>query len=78
MSLKDRQGAWNRSTQERIAATGAILGGIKNSKMLGMQGEVQDYILNLRHQELKMAERVRWMMAIYNASGTPCSTASRL
>jgi hypothetical protein len=55
-----------------------MLGGIKNAKMLGMQKTVQDYILNLRHYEMKMAERVRWMMALYNASGRSNLTPLRL
>ncbi len=45
-----------------------MLGGIKNIKMLGMQGVVETQILNLREHELEMAAKVRWMMLAYNAS----------
>lgn len=52
-----------------------MLGFIKTIKMLGLQRIVEKYILGLRQEELDKAKRVRWIMAIYNASGMSSSTS---
>lgn len=67
--LKAEQGKWNAATQQRISATGSVLGAIKNIKMLGMQQTVAGYVEDLRKQELDAARGVRWLMVGYNASG---------
>ncbi len=67
--LKDRQTAWNVATQQRIAATSSMLGGIKNIKMVGLQGALYDRIMGLRQHELDNAMKVRWINVAYNASG---------
>jgi hypothetical protein len=68
-NLKTRQSDWNAATQRRLAVTSAVLGSMRDVKMLGMQGAAEEHILRLRHEEMDKARRVRWMMVIYNASG---------
>ncbi|KAK3500859.1 hypothetical protein B0T13DRAFT_527250 [Neurospora crassa] len=67
-NLKSSQATWNTATQGRISATSTMLGSIKTIKMLGLQSIVEKHILGLRQEELDKAKRVRWIMAIYNAS----------
>jgi ABC-type multidrug transport system fused ATPase/permease subunit len=68
-NLKTRQSDWNAATQRRLAVTSAVLGSMRDVKMLGMQGAAEEHILRLRHEEMDKARRVRWMMVVYNASG---------
>ncbi|GKZ22049.1 hypothetical protein AbraCBS73388_007986 [Aspergillus brasiliensis] len=67
--LEPRQKDWNAATQERISTTTSVLGGIKSLKMMGMEDAVQYRILKLRANELRMSERLRWILVAYNASG---------
>nr|CAE76208.1 related to multidrug resistance protein [Neurospora crassa] len=67
-NLRSSQATWNTATQGRISATSTMLGSIKTIKMLGLQSIVEKHILGLRQEELDKAKRVRWIMAIYNAS----------
>lgn len=67
-NLKSSQATWNSATQGRISATSTILGSIKTIKIQGLQDVVEKYILGLREEELNKAKRVRWIMAVYNAS----------
>lgn len=55
-----------------------MLGSIKTIKMLGLQSIVEKHILGLRQEELDKAQRVRWIMVIYNASGTSSKPSSPL
>lgn len=71
-NLKARQTGWNVATQKRLAVTSAMLGNIKDIKMLGMQDATEAHILALRDREMEAAGKVRWMMVIYNASGESC------
>ncbi|KAH8680546.1 ABC transporter [Xylariales sp. PMI_506] len=67
-NLRSMQGSWNAATQNRITITGAVVGAIKNVKMLGLQGSAVSYIERLRGSEIEKAGRVRWMMLCYNIS----------
>ncbi|KAL7629149.1 hypothetical protein AAE478_000668 [Parahypoxylon ruwenzoriense] len=67
-NLRSKQGSWNAATQSRISMTSAVVGAIKNIKMLGLQSSMSTRIEGLRQRELKMASKVRWMMVAYNAS----------
>lgn len=53
--------------------TTSMLSSVKGMKMLGFSEETEDLIRQLRHQEMQMARKVRWMMVIYNASGQSSS-----
>ncbi|GKZ39898.1 hypothetical protein AbraIFM66950_001555, partial [Aspergillus brasiliensis] len=66
--LEPRQKKWNAATQERISTTTSVLGGIKSLKMMGMEDAVQSRILKSRANELRMSERLRWILVAYNAS----------
>jgi ABC-type multidrug transport system fused ATPase/permease subunit len=68
-NLKARQSGWNEATQRRLAVTSAVLGSMRDVKMLGMQDAAEENILRLRREEMDRARRVRWMMVVYNASG---------
>lgn len=57
------------ATQRRISALSSILGSMKSVKALGLQGAMMDYVEKLRQDEINSSKRVRWMNAIYNASG---------
>ncbi|KAK4216035.1 P-loop containing nucleoside triphosphate hydrolase protein [Rhypophila decipiens] len=67
-NLKTRQAEWNAATRKRIALTSSVLSSAKTVKMLGMQDAVEQQILELRHDELDKAARVRWIRVVYNAS----------
>ncbi|PYI07763.1 putative ATP-binding cassette transporter [Aspergillus sclerotiicarbonarius CBS 121057] len=66
--LEGRQKAWNVATQARIATITAALGGIKSLKMMGMEDAIESRISDLRDNELRMSERLRWILVAYNAS----------
>ncbi|PYH32191.1 ATP-binding cassette transporter [Aspergillus neoniger CBS 115656] len=66
--LKPRQKEWNTATQERISTTTSVLGGIKSLKMMGMVDATQCRISQLREKELRLSERLRWILVAYNAS----------
>lgn len=57
------------ATQRRISALSSILGSMKSVKALGVSGAMMDYVEKLRQDEINSSKRVRWMNAIYNASG---------
>lgn len=42
---------------------------MKSVKALGVSGAMMDYVEKLRQDEINSSKRVRWMNAIYNASG---------
>jgi len=67
--MKARQTAWNEATQKRLSMTSSILGAMKSVKILGVQTEVEDVILQLRESELLAAKGVRWVDVLYNSSG---------
>ena len=67
--LDGRQKAWNAATQERIATITASLGGIKSLKMMGMEDAIESRVSQLRDNELRMSEHLRWILVAYNASG---------
>ncbi|KAJ6003250.1 ATP-binding cassette transporter [Penicillium sp. IBT 35674x] len=66
--LEGKQKEWNVATQKRIATITSALSGIKSLKMLGMENAIQSQILNLRSQELRISEGMRWILVAYNAS----------
>ncbi|KAH8689022.1 putative ABC transporter [Talaromyces proteolyticus] len=66
--LHVRQRAWNAATQNRLAATTAMLGAMKTAKMLGFQDSLMFRIQELRQLELFAASKLRWVMVYYNAS----------
>ncbi|RAH54149.1 ATP-binding cassette transporter [Aspergillus piperis CBS 112811] len=66
--LEARQKEWNTATQERISTTTSVLGGIKSLKMMGMVDATQSRISHLREKELRLSERLRWILVAYNAS----------
>ncbi|XRM48249.1 hypothetical protein ABZX51_011180 [Aspergillus tubingensis] len=66
--LEPRQKEWNTATQERISTTTSVLGGIKSLKMMGMVDATQCRIWKLREKELRLSERLRWILVAYNAS----------
>lgn len=67
--LEGRQKDWNVATQARISAITSVLGGIKSLKMMGMEDVGQSRISQLREKELRLSERLRWILVAYNASG---------
>ena len=68
--LQPRQKAWNSATQDRMAATSAMLGSMKIIKMLGFQHFITNHVQQLRRAELLAASKLRWIMVYYNASGS--------
>jgi ATP-binding cassette subfamily C (CFTR/MRP) protein 1 len=68
--LQPRQKAWNKSTQNRVAATSSMLSSMKVIKMLGFQNYLTHRIQELRKEELFAASKLRWVMVYYNASGS--------
>ncbi|PYH65026.1 ATP-binding cassette transporter [Aspergillus vadensis CBS 113365] len=66
--LEPRQKEWNTATQERISTTTSVLGDIKSLKMMGMVDATQCCISQLREKELRLSERLRWILVAYNAS----------
>ncbi|GLA07296.1 hypothetical protein AnigIFM60653_008527 [Aspergillus niger] len=66
--LEGRQKDWNVATQARISAITSVLGGIKSLKMMGMEDAGQSRISQLREKELRLSERLRWILVVYNAS----------
>ncbi|KAI2990210.1 hypothetical protein CBS147343_5175 [Aspergillus niger] len=66
--LEGRQKDWNVATQARISAITSVLGGIKSLKMMGMEDVGQSRISQLREKELRLSERLRWILVAYNAS----------
>lgn len=72
--LQGRQRDWSAATQDRLAMSTSILGGIKSMKILGLEKATSFLILNLRAREIAMSMRLRWIMVAYNASGKALST----
>jgi ATP-binding cassette, subfamily C (CFTR/MRP), member 1 len=68
-NLRPRQKAWNLKTQERISALTSMLSSMKAIKSLGLSEVVAEHIQQLRLTEIQNANKVRWVMVIYNASG---------
>jgi hypothetical protein len=54
------------ATQRRISALSSILGSMKSVKALGVSGAMMSYIDQLRQDEIKSSNNVRWMNAVYN------------
>ena len=67
--LQPHQKAWNKATQDRIAATTSVLRDMKVIKMLGLQDNLSLRLQALRDFELGTAAKLRWVMVYYNASG---------
>lgn len=57
------------ATQRRISVLSSILGSMKSVKALGVSGAIMSYIDQLREDEIKASKNVRFMNAVYNASG---------
>lgn len=57
------------ATQRRISALSSILMSMKSVKALGVSDAMMKYVDNLRQDEVKSANNVRYMNAVYNASG---------
>lgn len=57
------------ATQRRISALSSILMSMKSVKALGVSDSMTKYVDNLRQDEIKSANSVRYMNAVYNASG---------
>lgn len=68
--LRRAQKDWNKSTQDRVAATSSMISSIKMVKMLGLQKALSTRIEQLREKEMELAAKVRWMMVYYNACGS--------
>jgi ATP-binding cassette subfamily C (CFTR/MRP) protein 1 len=67
--LRNRQKNWNMATQRRITLPSTILEKISNVKVLGPLDFLKSRVQDLRHEEITMSERVRWIMVAYNTSG---------
>lgn len=57
------------ATQRRISVLSSILGSMKSVKALGVSGATMNYIDQLRGDEINASKNVRFMNAVYNASG---------
>lgn len=57
------------ATQRRISALSSILMSMKSVKALGVSDAMMKYVDRLRQDEIKSANSVRYMNAVYNASG---------
>lgn len=68
-NIRVRQKGWNMATQRRISVLSSILGSMKSVKALGVSGAIMSYIDQLREDEIKASKNVRFMNAVYNASG---------
>ncbi|WQF82387.1 Putative AAA+ ATPase domain, ABC transporter type 1, transmembrane domain-containing protein [Colletotrichum destructivum] len=66
--LQSKQKDWSMATQKRLAVTTSMLSSMKSLKMLGVATHTESLVHDLRLQELKAAQKVRWMMVAYNAS----------
>jgi hypothetical protein len=75
-NLQSKQKDWNAATQRRISLTASALSSLKVVKMLGLSRQTESLLQSLRAQELAIAQKVRWMMVAYNASGTFSSSLS--
>ena len=69
-NLRSRQKNWATATQNRIAAISCMLGSIKSVKAIGLSESTASQIRDLRVYEISRAGAIRWMMVVYNASGT--------
>ncbi|KAI1780180.1 ABC transporter [Hypoxylon cercidicola] len=67
-NLRKKQGNWNKATQTRISEISAAIRAIKSVKMLGLQDIISEHVERLRHHELNMASKVRWMNVAYTGS----------
>lgn len=56
-------------TQRRISALSSILMSMKSVKALGVSDAMMKYVEHLRQDEINSANNVRYMNAVYNASG---------
>ena len=57
------------ATQRRISVLSSVLGSMKSVKALGVSGAIMNYVDQLREDEIKASKNVRFMNAVYNASG---------
>jgi len=76
-NLKSRQRNWVEATQQRVAAIASVLGSMKSVKALGLSPVVMSQIRDSRIHEIAMANKIRWMMVVYNASGMSLSSFHR-
>ncbi|KAK6448017.1 hypothetical protein FP744_10004267 [Trichoderma asperellum] len=67
-NIRSRQKGWSMATQRRISALSSILMSMKSVKALGVSDAMTKYVDNLRQDEIKSANSVRYMNAVYNAS----------
>jgi hypothetical protein len=65
------------ATQKRITMTAAMLSSVKSMKMLGLAETMNEKITELRENEIKMANKLRWLMVAYNASGKSFSRKTK-
>ncbi len=47
-----------------------MLASMKSVKALGLSSTMMSQIQQLRHEEIRKADRIRWMSVVYTASGT--------
>jgi len=64
-----RQAAWNQATQERIAATSAVLSSIKSIKIMGFAKYIFSDIQALRDNEIQQSRRFRQFTVVLNFLG---------
>ncbi|KAL7898266.1 multidrug resistance-associated protein [Trichoderma sp. SZMC 28014] len=67
-NIRSRQKGWSTATQRRISALSSILMSMKSVKALGVSDAMMKYVDSLRQDEIKSANSVRYMNAVYNAS----------
>ncbi|KAH0342407.1 P-loop containing nucleoside triphosphate hydrolase protein, partial [Aureobasidium melanogenum] len=67
-SLRLKQLAWNKATQDRINRIVSVVVRIKIIKMLGLGNVVRDQISCLRQTEIDASKDMRWVAVLANAS----------
>lgn len=70
LNLRSRQKGWTGATQARIAVISGMLASMKSIKTLGLTEAISGLVQRRRDYEIAQAQRIRWMMVAYNASGT--------
>ena len=55
--------AWNAAIQERIGYTSNMLSQVKGIKMMGLTEYFYKLVHGLRIEEIRVSERMRWLLA---------------
>jgi hypothetical protein len=66
-----RQKKWLEATEKRINFTSAILGSIRNVKILGLTEVMQNMIDSSRQDELEISKRFRRIQTVRVCTGMP-------